>query len=78
MKILQDAIKGYFSETKDIAYPKCFNNKAEYVAWVKLEEDAHTEPRKFACRDCTSCYQTAMIEANRCHIPTVKVARIAK
>lgn len=75
MKILQTAIKQYFGTVKKV--PDCFTKK-EYKHWEKHEALAHTEPRKFACRDCTLKYQASMIRQNRCHIPQLAVTKIAK
>lgn len=78
MKILQTAIKEYYTKANKVSQPACFNSQKEYTAWVTLEADAHTEPRKFPCRDCTSCYQTQMKTEGRCYIPEVPVARIVR
>lgn len=76
MKILQTAIDTYYADTKG-KQPKCFTKK-EYNAWVKHEDLAHTEPRKFPCRDCTVQYQRDMSAAGKCHIADIPVAKIAR
>lgn len=76
MKILQKAIEEFFEDTKG-KKPLCFEKK-NYKTWLKHEEIAHTEPRKFPCRDCTSKYQGEMRDKGMCHIPLIPVVKIAK
>lgn len=76
MKALQIAIKAYYKKQNN-SHPSCFDTKKEYMQWIQLEADAPTEPRKFPCRDCTSCYQKEMISAGRCYISEVDVSKIS-
>lgn len=78
MKILQDAIEAFYSKAKNDKYPKCFNSVKEYECWTAHENIAHTEPRLFPCRDCTTEYQSEMVGTARCYIPMIAVRRIAK
>lgn len=77
MKILQEAIAGFRSSEAD-EFPKCFNSKKEYNTWLMHEQEAHTVPRRFVCRDCTAEYQAKMRELGRCYIPLVRVERIVR
>lgn len=77
MKVLQDAIAGYYEGNVD-RFPTCFNSLAEYKEWLRLEVDAPTEPRRFPCRDCTVEYQRRMVGEGRCRIAKVSVEKIAR
>lgn len=78
MKILQDAIDGYFSKHNASEMPSCFEKESQFQSWLKLELEAPTQPRQFACRDCTSEYQAEMTKQGRCRIPGVPVAKIVR
>ena len=53
-----------YMETAD--KPPCFDSKAEFKAWKLLEQDAHTQPRGFFCRDCSPQYRLEMLKKQRC------------
>lgn len=78
MKILQDAIEGYFGGRKAIDKPECFDSEDQFTSWLTLEAEAYTQPRKFPCRDCTPAYQAEMSRKGRCRIPNVSVVKIVR
>lgn len=78
MKLLQEAIDGYFSEHNAAKMPECFDKESQFQGWLSLELEAPTQPRRFACRDCTSEYQSEMVKQGRCRIPGVPVAEIVR
>jgi hypothetical protein len=78
MKILQEAIEQYQSRMIGTAMPPCFPNRDHWNDWVRLEREAKTEPRKFACRDCTRCYQKKMVQQGMCLIPEINVELITR
>ena len=75
MKILQEAVKTYQSSVQ--GKPSCFSDK-EWKTWLMHEEIAHTEPRRFPCRDCTTEYQRRMVIEGKCLIPRISVKRVAR
>ncbi len=75
MKILQEAVKTYQESIQ--GKPSCFSDK-EWKTWLMHEEIAHTEPRRFPCRDCTSEYQKRMEAVGRCLIPGIPVQKVTR
>lgn len=78
MRILQDAISLYKSKVVGNSMPPCFPNRDHWMDWLRLEKEAKTFPRKFACRDCTRKYQLKMIRCSSCVIPDINVDYIAR
>ena len=78
MKYLQQAIEEYQTKIRTMDYPSCFDDSSHWEDWLRLEEDAQTEPRQFPCRDCTLDYQYKMRVAGRCLVPDVSVEYIAR
>jgi hypothetical protein len=78
-KALQIAIANYQEHMKDREYPACFPNQKDYDAWAYMEDiTVHTLPiRKFACRDCTTKYQTEQKKVGKCFNPQLKLAKFA-
>lgn len=78
MKVLQQAIREYQLNMSNMAFPPCFQNKSKYIEWRDIEAIAHTEPREFVCRDCSSSYQSKMVKEDRCLIPSIPVKQIVR
>jgi hypothetical protein len=78
MKILEQAIETYYTNTATVEYPACFRDEEEYLEWKEVEEICHTSPRAFVCRDCTSSFQALMVQQKRCHIPEIPVRAILR
>ncbi len=78
MKVLQQAIREYQLNMSNMAYPPCFQNKDKYIEWRDMEAIAHTEPREFVCRDCSSSFQRNMMKQDRCLIPSIPVRQIVR
>lgn len=78
-KALQIAVANYQEHMSERDFPVCFADKIEFDGWATMEElTVHTQPiRKFACRDCTTAYQTKMKSENRCCNPQLKLGRFA-
>lgn len=79
MKILQQAVSEYKKNLEPHSFPPCFESQEQYQDWSLAEREAHTQPiRRFVCRDCDACYQAEMTSQNRCLIPEIPVAKIAR
>lgn len=50
-------------------FPRCFDSKEQYVAWVACARASHPKPGHSYCEDCTPKYQKQMIEERRCKFP---------
>lgn len=78
MKYLQQAIEEYQAKVRNLDFPPCFDETSHWNDWLRLEEDAQTEPRQFPCRDCTVDFQHKMRLAGRCLIPKISVEYITR
>lgn len=51
-------------------YPKCFESKEQFEAWVVMAERSKLEnPRLSFCSDCSVNYQKKMMEQGKCEHP---------
>ena len=51
-------------------FPRCFNSKEEFKAWVQAARGS--SPRAGFCTDCTKEYQARMVKEGRCQYPEVE------
>lgn len=55
------------TELKTRRFPRCFDNKAQYDAWLDEEAIAKTQPvRRNICEDCEVNYKNRMVIEGRC------------
>lgn len=78
MKLLQQAINQYQTNMVGQMFPPCFGSASQWKEWLALEEDAKTEPRKFACRDCTEQFQSRAMRNGTCLIPEIPVEYVTR
>jgi hypothetical protein len=52
------------------SYPRCFKNRAQFIAWVHAARIANPGPSGY-CVDCTPEYKKEMLKADRCAHPAV-------
>ena len=78
MKYLQQAVEQYQSKMSGLEYPPCFGKHTQWAEWLSLEQEAKTEPRGFACRDCTRQFQVSCIKTKSCLIPNISVEYVAR
>lgn len=79
MKLLQDAMAQYSAGMKSRQFPPCFKGAEEYQYWLEAEAEAGANTkglRKWACRDCSVCFQKKMVAEKRCLIPTIDVSKL--
>lgn len=52
------------------SYPRCFENRAQFIDWVHAARVANPGPSGY-CVDCTLEYKEKMLKADRCTYPAV-------
>lgn len=78
MKLLQQAVEQYQTNMVGKLFPPCFGKQDHWSAWLHHEQEAKTEPRGFACRDCTKRFQEMCINNNTCLIPDISVEYVVR
>ena len=63
---LQKSLATFIENMVGVDTPACYNSSDEFKAWMELEDDAHTQPRGFFCRDCSPHYRLEMLKKKRC------------
>ena len=56
---------------KDGGFPRCFENRSQFICWVQAARLAQPRPGNSWCEDCTPLYKEKMIAARRCDHPGV-------
>ena len=67
--------------SKNVTLPMCFDDPADHIIWLKLDQRAanlKNGSAGFVCKDCTPEYKQEMMLQERCEHPEVEFGTVSR